>query len=535
MSSKTLLIGLDGATFTVLDPFMAQGLMPNLKALVDGGVQAELRTIVPALTPPAWTSLMTGRRPGHHGIFDFFQKSSADSEKIEFSTSKDVRTKTVWRMVNENDMSVTVLNFPLMFPAPETNGYVVAGWIPWRQLRLGCYPSNLYDQMKALPGFNVRELAMDMALEAKATEGAAEEEYAAWIELHTRREQQWLKVASYLMETDPSDLVAVLFDGPDKIGHLLWRFIDPAYWPENPTEEESRIRDMCFNYFRKLDEAIGQLVALAGPEATVLLASDHGFGATTEVLHINKWLSDHGYLTWVDNLSIDTSGGTLGMGHLSRHIHWFDWSKTLAYASTPTSNGIHIVKAENPGEPGVPASEYEAFRAKLVAELRAFTDPKTGEPVVVEIHTKDEAFDGTAQDLAPDLTLVLRDGGLVSILPAETPLRPRPKPEGTHRPLGIFIGKGPGLRAGHSAAEMSILDISPIMLYSLGLAVPSDLEGRVPAEIYTAEYLEAHPIRTGAPTAARDDSAEDDAYDELYDEDAEAAILARLMELGYID
>lgn len=535
MSCKSLLIGLDGATFTVLDPFMAQGLMPNLKSLVDGGVRATLRTIVPALTPPAWTSLMTGRRPGHHGIFDFFQKSAANSEKIEFSTSKDVRTETVWSMVNKNGLSVTVLNFPLMFPAPELNGHVVAGWIPWRQLRLGCYPSNLYDRLKALPGFNVRELAMDMALEAKATEGAAEEEYAAWIELHTRREQQWLKVASYLMENEPSDLVAVLFDGPDKIGHLLWRFIDPAYWPANPTAEEVHIRDMCFNYFHKLDQAIGQLVGLAGSEATIILASDHGFGATTEVFHINTWLAERGYLTWVDNLSIDASGGTLGMGHLSRHIHWFDWSKTLAYASTPTSNGIHILKAENPGDPGVPASEYEAFRARLMAELVAFKDAQTGDPIVVEIHTQEEAFAGTAQKLAPDLTLVLRDGGLVSILPSDTPLKPRAKPEGTHRPLGIFIGQGPGLKQGLNAGELSILDITPILLYSLDMGIPNDLEGRVPGEIYEEAHQRLHPVQMAAPTTSASEFETEDSYNELYDADAEAAILARLMELGYID
>ena len=73
MSIKTLLIGLDGATFSVLDPLMEQGVMPFLKSFFAEGARAGLRTIVPPLTPPAWTSLMTGRTPGQHARRNCFQ------------------------------------------------------------------------------------------------------------------------------------------------------------------------------------------------------------------------------------------------------------------------------------------------------------------------------------------------------------------------------------------------------------------------------------------------------------------------------
>ena len=72
-----LLLGLDGATDTVLDPMIASGMMPNLGALLNRGTRGTLRSIMPPLTPPAWTSLMTGKHPGQHGVFDFFQKESS--------------------------------------------------------------------------------------------------------------------------------------------------------------------------------------------------------------------------------------------------------------------------------------------------------------------------------------------------------------------------------------------------------------------------------------------------------------------------
>jgi len=368
MTAKAVLIGLDGATFSILDPLMAQGVMPFLRSFVDSGVRANLRSVVPPLTPPAWTSVMTGRSPGHHGIFDFFQPAAPGSPNLQLATSKDIRCETLWSIVNRHGLRTTVLNFPATFPPPALDGHVIAGWMPWRQLRLGCHPAELYDRLKAQPDFNARELAMDMALEAKATEGCPEDEYAAWVELHTRREQRWLDVLRYLMHQEPAELTAILFDGPDKIQHLCWRFLDPALWPANPSpgRRAQALRELCRDYFRQLDQVLAEAAAMAGAEATIVIASDHGFGPTTDVFYVNTWLAQAGYLAWSEHAALDEDKpATLGMSYLARHQRWLDWSRTTAYASTPTSNGIHIVQA-NGGGSGVSPDEYESFRDELI-------------------------------------------------------------------------------------------------------------------------------------------------------------------------
>ncbi len=533
MSIKTLLIGLDGATFSLLDTLMEQDVMPFLRSFLAEGTRAPLRTIIPPLTPPAWTSLMTGRSPGQHGVFDFFRMDSVEDRHIRFFNSNDVGVDTIWTLASSQGLRVTTVNFPAMFPPPHINGYVVPGWVPWRQLRLACWPETLLDRLKALPGFNQRELAMDIKLEEKATEGVANyEEYGPWIDLHARREQNLFDILAYLSKEDPSELTAILFDGVDKLQHLCWRFLKPEDGKPLETPEEQHLREAALDYYRKLDHVLEQMCVLAGPDATVVMASDHGFGPTWEVFHLNTWLEQNGYLAWSEAAqNRDTGGALLGVGQVARHTWLLDWTKTKAYAATPTSNGIHIVVADG-DKPGVKPEEYEAFRAKLIEDLRSFKDPKTGERVVAEIYTREEVFAGPNGKYGPDLTLVLRDGGLISILPASEPMEQRAAVAGSHRQVGMFAAKGPGVKKGFEAEELSLLDVAPTVMYTLCLPVPSEMEGKVPVSIFEPKQLRVRPVRTQVAVAA---AASTEIVDATLSKEDEAVVMERLRELGYID
>jgi len=413
---------------------------------------------------------------------------------------------------------------------------VVPGWVPWRQLRLACWPSDLFDRLKSLPGFNQRELAMDIKLEEKATEGCSNQEYESWVEFHIRREENWKEILRYLVQEEPSELTAVLFDGVDKLQHLCWRFIDPAYAGSIREDWERRVHDLCVEYFRRLDGMLEEMCGWVGPEATVLITSDHGFGPTAEVLNLNAWLEQRGHLTWSDKAAKEPSDGALlGVGQVARHTYLMDWTKTNAFAATPTSNGIYIVVSKDGAPPGVPASEYVSFREKLKRELAAFRHPETGEAVVEQVYTRDEAFDGPAKHMAPDLTLILRDGGLVSILPADKSMSPRPVVAGSHRPLGVFMAKGPGIRKGADIKELSILDVAPAALYGLGLPVPEDMEGAVPEAAYEPAALQQNPVRKTAgskPDAAGKAPQHGPVAIEPEDE---MIVVERLRQLGYIE
>ena len=532
MTVRTLFIGMDGATFTVLDDLVAprEGgpVMPFLARIFAEGTRCRLRSTPNPLTPPAWVSLMTGRTPGHHGVFDFI-RAEESNEDVFFTLydSRDCRVETIWSIASRQGLKVAALNFPFTAPPPkDLNGFMVPGFIPWRHLRRNSAPQDLYDRLKAIPDFNPKELAWDFEQEKQAMEELSREDRENWVRYHLPREQQWFRIADHLAREEAPDLMAVMFDGVDKLQHQAWLYIDPNQQRGELSDYHQRMRALCLQYFRQLDGFIEQLVTAAGPQAQVFLASDHGFTATTEVVRINAYLHEKGYLRWKEVPDTDE-----GRRREDSMFAFLDWKNTVAYCRTPSSNGINIRVARRPGETGVAPEEYEALRTRLVGDLEALRDPISGERIITEIHRREDVFPGAAMHDVPDLLLVLRDFGFVSIKNKLPVVEPRAQVAGTHHPDGVFLAWGPGISQSAKLARRKIADVGATLLYSLGLEVPSDFEGQVAPSMFTAEHLDAHPVVVGRPTrgASRDDDAAAMAPEE------KDQILAQLQMLGYME
>lgn len=532
---RSVLIGLDGATFTVLDTLMQDGTMPFLREFVASGTRAPLLSTPHPLTPPAWTTLMTGRNPGNHGVFDFMWPTyQGDQMFIKLMDSRDIKCETIWSLLSRQQRRVISLNFPVMFPPRPVNGYLIAGFVSWRHLPRAIYPREFYETLKTLPGLNRKELAMDLDQEKKSIQGLSHDEYEGWLKLHIRRERQWFEITRYLMTHDPCDLTAVLFDGTDKLQHVAWPLLDPALVPQTPTPWQHTIQQLCGEYFRNLDGYLATLVNLAGADAQVFMVSDHGFGASQEIFYVNVFLAQHGYLHWGSSAEQADGAGRHLPQRMSVQYGLIDWKRTTAYALAPSSNGIYIRVASEPNQPGIAPTDYARVRGELIEQLLQFRALDGGQ-VVTRVMTREEAFPGTESEHAPDLTLVLRDHGFVSVLNAPSVLLQREQPVGTHRPYGIFLAAGAGIRRGFSAPAFSIVDVAPLLLYSVGLSVPSDFEGNVPVGIFTEDFLGSHPVIPGAPTQSTSAYPSSTKDTSSFLEGEEAAIMSRLKALGYVE
>lgn len=531
--TRTLFIGLDGATFTVLDQLTSDlpgtGVtMPFMKRFLENGACAKLRSTPNPLTPPAWTSIMTGRSPGHHGVFDFI-RAEEKAGKIYFTLydSRDIRTETIWSIASRQSRSVVALNFPMTAPPRDINGSLVPGFVPWKHLRRNSTPPDLIDRLNRIPDFDPKSLAWDFEREKQAVELLDEQEVEDWVAYHLPREKQWFRIAEHLLVEDRPDLLAVMFDGTDKIQHQAWAYLDANLMPAEPSPFELRMRRLCLDYFRALDGYIEALITAAGPDVQVFMASDHGFTATTEVVRINTFLHQKGHLHWAATDDSDASRRRENSNFAN-----VDWDRTLAYCRTPSSNGITIRVANNPGEPGIRPQEYDAFRQRLVDDLHELRDEATGERIVREVMRREDCFPGAAMEHAPDLTLVLRDYGFVSIRNVEPVVLKRDVPAGTHHPDGVFLAGGRGIRAGLRAERRDIVDVAPTLLYSLGLPVPEDFEGRVAEPFFSDEYLRFKPVRKGKPTLPIHDGR---VQNEEISADEKEKLIAQLQMLGYME
>lgn len=530
--TKTLFIGFDGCTFTVLDEMTRElpgvGVtMPFMAQLLKSGVRAKLRSTPNPLTPPAWTSIMTGKNPGAHGVYDFIRAEDKGGEVYwTLYDSRDVDSEMIWAIANRNGRKIAALNFPLTAPPPpETHGVVVPGFIPAKHLRRNSHPQGLFEKLKGeIEGFDPKELAWDFDNEKQATEVLSDDDTYNWVRYHLPREHQWFKVAEYVLRNEQPDLMAVMFDGTDKIQHQAWPYLDPELLKREPGEHDLRMREVCLEYFRNVDRYIEQLIALCGPEVQVFFASDHGFTASVEVLRINSFLAEKGYLKWAEN-----DGSEQALRREASDFANLDWSKTTAYCRTPSSNGIYIRVAHKPGEPGIAPADYERFREQLIADLKSLRN-EDGEPVVVDALKREEWFPGPHMDKACDLTLVLRDNGFVSIRNLQPSVIRRPTPAGTHHPDGIFMAWGQGIAGDGMVERRDIRDVCPTLLYSLGLAVPKDMEGKVADTFFTPEFRAANPVKKGAPTRKTQRQSGED-----MDAGEKQQIIEQLQMLGYME
>jgi predicted AlkP superfamily phosphohydrolase/phosphomutase len=521
---KTILLGLDGATYTVLDHLIATGVMPHLGEVYQSGARAELLSTPTPLTPQAWTTMATGRSPGHHGILDFIRAESGPHGLFwRLNDARDNHCETVWKYASRHGLRASVLNYIATAPPEPINGHVIPGFVSSRHLRRNCHPADLFPRLANVAGCDPRLLGLELSVEQQALQDLEPALWCDWIGHHVRREGAWRAALEHLMDREPSDLTVLVLDGVDKIQHLAYRFLDPALAPSKPTAWEADVTAACLAYFRQVDDLLGSVLRRAGPGARVFIASDHGFTATTEVVYINRWLHEQGLLHWREDVAADGKNA-LFSDRLASLANAIDLPRTRAYALLPSCNGIWL---------NVPPHEYRAARDDLIRRLDGLRGPDGGR-VVVGVKKRETWFPGPFQGRAPDLTLSLRDFGFISVLNGPAAVVPRAQPSGTHHPNGVLMGVGPGLRAGERLPMRDILDVAPLLLHSLGLPIPAALEGTFPAEFYDSAYLADNPPRATDEAAPADDAEAAPAAAEM-DEADQAVLFERLKSLGYVE
>lgn len=311
--STLLVIGIDGATFDVLLPLVRDGLAPNLAGLMERGAWGPLATIEPTVSPAIWTTVATGREPADHGILGF--EGVPGQTMTTLPTSRMRRVRAFWNILSDAGRSVGLIGWWATWPAEPVAGYVVSDRAAYTRMeatlgpdaaRVGdVHPEELAAPVRelvrapdAITGDEVRRFMPLTDAEIETLIRAPEYRHASLFpefRYVVQSDRSTLDIALRLMALRPTDLTAVAFYGVDTVSHLAWHYRDPAAFPQIQLTPEgaAKFGGLIDNYYAFVDECVGRLVAAAGPDATVLVFSDHGFGPTGNL----PWSGGHGAIT----------------------------------------------------------------------------------------------------------------------------------------------------------------------------------------------------------------------------------------------
>jgi predicted AlkP superfamily phosphohydrolase/phosphomutase len=529
---KVALIGLDGMTFHLLEPLVQQGCLPFFEKMMREGVVSRLWSTENPVTPAAWVSMYTGKDPQVHGVYDFMHPvEGQEYPALRFTDSRSIRSKTVWELASDQGKKSVSLNFFGMAPPRQLDGFVLGGFVPWKHLRMNTEPQDYYDSLKQHLGSRFKLLGMDISEEKKIVSGLPASAFGGWVEHHTERNSVITEASLKLLVDFKPDIFSVVYDGPDKIQHIFWRYLDPDYVEQFSSEEDQTVREMCVRHYIELDRDLSRLVDFLGPDCNLIFASDHGFGPTVEVVYMNQILSRLGLLTWSASSVTDQLGG-LAPEKLKDHMGMIDWDQTSIYAPTPSGNALYLTphfKASLESNEGA----YQDFIDDLIEKLESVTD-ESGERIFTDtVINWERYYNRICPDSSPDLIVKLRDGGFISVLKSNSEVVPRSLPEGTHRPDGIFIGHGPSFKEGVTLDKpLQITSVTPLILALADLDLPNDLSSPVPVEVLQEEFTDSRKIRINQDL---DSTARPETTLESQPHIDEAMLVEQLKTLGYIE
>jgi len=572
---RLLVVGIDGATYDLLDPMIERGLLPNLAALIRRGFRAVLRSTIPPNSAAAWATFMTGKNPGRHGILRF--QATQPSQELgrefrpgayTFLNSDSLAGRRIWDILGAAGKRVAVMNVPMTYPPRPLNGVMITGLLTPPDARDFTWPPELAD---SLEGYRIEQPLAAMG----CSEAADKELIRSSIEIL----QHQGDTALHLLRREPWDFFFVCFTGTDRIQHRLWAYLERMRAKgegqrdeggrmkdeekENQPVSRGDLEDIEFfrqnldRYYSLLDATIGRLAEAVGDRANCVILSDHGFGPAPPLAvyrrplarqlgleagegvggfhRLRAWFERHGLVNG-DRLRRLLAGTPLRrlLSRITRLVARKEqqaWRSSRAYLVVLHKyiGGIGINLA--PSDPA-----YEPFRQSLMARLAEVRDPNSGEPIVKAIWRREEIYRGPRIGVCPDV--VFRLDGRYGLAHGDAPggrlVHAKCfRNQGIHCDEGVLILAGPDIVQAAPDRFFRIEDVTATALYLLDEPIPTDMDGQAVVEAIAPDYRDGHAVRREQiPEEPVAEAMAEAHWRSIADEDA---VAEQLRHWGYLD
>ena len=366
---KMLVLALDGVPYSLAKKLTENGVMPCLAALLRQGAFRPMSSVLPTVSSVAWSTFLTGRNPGHFGVFGFYELDHGLGARIPNRTWLGV--PTILRQLSLRGVKVVSLGMPMTYPPEQAGGDVVGGFLS-PDLEGAVHPPELLPILQSV-GYR---LDVDIA----GTKGDPEQLRANSHACLEARERALLALMNR-----PWDFLACHVIETDRVNHYFWDEVE-AY----PGEEAGWV----IGFYKAVDQLIGRAIQAAGPDSDVMVLSDHGFCRARCEVQLNKWLEDEGYL------EVLGEPGQRSLQSLS--------PRSKAVALIP--GRIHLLTPAFWRHGRVGACQREELLDEITSKLAVLKHPSFGGEVCKQILRGVELYEGPHAVRAPDLVIEPENG-----------------------------------------------------------------------------------------------------------------------------
>ena len=367
---KVLIIGLDGVAHDMLGGNGRPSLLPSLNRFCPAGQPLKMSVSLPEISAVSWSSFMTGRQAGEHGIFGFVDLVPG-TYQIRFPDFRDLKAPTFFDELGLQGRRSVIINLPATYPARPIHGVLLSGFVAL-DLEKAVYPAR-YLPLLRQTGYQV---------DVEAGKGKDRKpEFLADLHclLKTRKH-----VADILWEKENWDVFMFTVTETDRLQHFLYDAYENACHP---------LHQDFLNFFHELDRIIADYLdrAAGREDVEVILLSDHGFGPIRREVYLNPILAKYGFLT------LET-----GPGRTLAHIS----PTATAFALDPSRIYIHQKSRYPKGR--VDAADYHKVRQDVKQLFENYE--VNGEKAIARAFFREELYSGPQLHAAPDLVLLSNPG-----------------------------------------------------------------------------------------------------------------------------
>lgn len=490
--AQVLFVCLDSADKDLILRWAGEGLLPTFQRLIDTSRWGITLAPLGMHAAAVWHSLSTAVSPARHGHYGERQIRPGTYDMYRFWPT-DVKWEPFWNALSRAGRRVAIIDAPYVPLSQAINGLHILDWTPHATDTGFCTaPPDLAAEVRTRFGTDPIGLC-DRKHLAQVTElRGFRDALVARVEMKTALSRHFLEQGGW-------DLFLTTFGEAHCIGHQCWHLNDPGH-PRHDSAVARAVGNPMQDVYRALDAAVGQLLALASPQATVFVLATHGMGPYYNGAHLLvEILTRLGHTppprpprrAWT---ALRWSWRRLPEGLQRRwaplqkavvDLFWPPLDSRCACFDVPNGEVYGAIRVNLVGrEPRGrirPGAELDAFCEELRRDLCALINVETGKPAVRNVLRTADLYQGPHLDELPDLLIEWN---------SEAPLTEVHSPKtgtvrrafeglrsGHHLREGVFFALGPGIQPGQLADPVSIMDFAPTIASILGVALPN-VDGR---------------------------------------------------------